>query len=230
MEQFSPIKKSFLKTVLFLVFSATLLASDNHSPKTDIPPLSTPLAAITCVAFDTETTGFSPDADRIIEIGAVKFQGKKIIATRQWMINPGKKIPFYATKVHGITDKMVADKPTFEKIYPEFEEFTKGTVLIAHNSRFDRDFMQAELKRADIENPRLLLIDSLKLFRKLLPDSPSHSIGNLLEHLDMETNNLHRAVSDSAHIVEILNRVDEDREEKLRLEDLLRLNGGPDYL
>ena len=88
-----------------------------------MPKLSTPISSLTIVVFDTETTGLSPSKDRVVEIGAIKIRNGEIVEERDWLINPQQPIPPRATKVHGISDKMVKDKPTFAAVYAEFQEF-----------------------------------------------------------------------------------------------------------
>ncbi len=229
MKQLVDIKKSFLVPLLVLLTVAGALGAGKLRKKTVIPP-STPLNEITFVAFDTETTGLSAAKERIVEIGAVKYLNGKIIDQKEWLINPGRPIPFHATKVHGITDKMVEGKPAFKEIYPEFLKFSQGCVLIAHNSRFDRDFMHAEMKRAKIESTQLPLLDSLKLFRALIPDAPSHSLGHLVEYLGIVSDNFHRALIDSVYIVRILKKLTDEKYPDLHYKDLIEHNKGYDYL
>lgn len=227
MEKNAHIKKIFLATLFIL--GSNLLA-ETHSKAKSEPPPDTHFNEIEFVAFDTETTGFSPENDRIVEIGAVKFKAGQIVSKREWLINPGVHIPGYATKVHGITDETVADKPTFEEVYPEFLEYVEGTVLIAHNSRFDRDFMRAEMERGGLESPGIILLDSLKILRDLLPNAESHSISNLVDYLDIEASNFHRATVDSQYIGRILKKVVNRRNSPLSFQDLIDLNNGKDHL
>lgn len=104
------------------------------------------------VAFDTETTGLDPKNDRIIEFGAIEFDTRTNQPTGQFLhlyLNPQMPIPQDAVKVHGITDEMVANAPTFKEAMPEIVEFLKGAHLIAHNLAFDRRMTEAELKQAN---------------------------------------------------------------------------------
>jgi len=224
-------EKFFLAVISALVFLLSLSCAKEGTGAAGCTPVAdSAIADITFVAFDTETTGLSPDANRIVEIGAVKFKAGKIIGKQQWLVNPGEHIPFFASNVHGIDDAMVADEPSFAEVYRDFLEFVGDSVLIAHNSRFDRDFMQAEMKRAGIDSPNLPLLDSLKLFRRLVPDSPSHSIGALVEYYDIEAENFHRALIDSVYIVKIMDKAISGDWEKIDYGTLLEYNNGPDHL
>lgn len=156
------------------------------------------------VAFDTETTGFSARKDRLVEIGAVKFRGDgEVLATTNWLINPERAIPYYATKVHGITTEMAAEAPVFKEVWPAFEAFCGDSVLLAHNATFDIGFLKAELKRAGISSPALPVTDTLPLFRKWFPHALSHSLEKLTMDLGVSSDIYHRAEADAFHIVNI---------------------------
>lgn len=156
------------------------------------------------VAFDTETTGFSARKDRLVEIGAVKFRGDgEVLAATNWLVNPERAVPYYATKVHGITTKMAADAPLFKEVWPEFKAFCGDAVLLAHNATFDVGFLKAELKRARIRSAALPVADTLPLFKKWFPRALSHSLENLTVYLDVSGDTYHRAEADAFHIVNI---------------------------
>jgi len=165
---------------------------------------ATPLAETTFVAFDTETTGFSPAKERIIEIGAVKYRNGKIVASNHWLINPG--IPINNSFVHNITDEMVAGHPPFADTYKAFVRFVGDGVLLAHNASFDVRFMQAEIERNHLEPLPNPVLDSLALFRKWYPDAPSHKLGALAERLGVPTGSEHRAEDDSRTLLLILDQ------------------------
>jgi DNA polymerase-3 subunit alpha (Gram-positive type) len=154
-----------------------------------------PLAETTFVAFDTETTGFSPASERIVEIGAVKYRGGKIVESTHWLVNPG--IPINNSFVHHITDEMVAGHPPFADTYKAFVRFVGDSVLLAHNASFDVRFMQAEIERNHLEPLPNPVADSLALFRKWYPDAPSHKLGALAEQLGVPSGSRHRAEDDS---------------------------------
>lgn len=169
-----------------------------------MPDPSTPVNHVIFVAFDTETTGFSPKNERIVEIGAVRFRGDgEILAVTNWLINPEMPVPFYATEVHGITTEMVSNAPVFAAVWPEFAAFCEGNVLLAHNAIFDLGFLRAELVRAGIELPALTVGNTLPLFRCWFPEAPSHSLEPLSLFLGVQGENYHRTEADSFHIINI---------------------------
>ena len=92
------------------------------------------------VALDIETTGLTLVVDRIIEIGAVKFQNGAVIGIFQELIDPEMPISPGAFAVNGITDDMVKGRPTIDKVLPRFIDFLGQDIPIAHNAPFDVGF------------------------------------------------------------------------------------------
>lgn len=192
-----------------------------------MPRRNTLVANVTFVVFDTETTGFSPTKDRIVEIGAVKFRNGQVLEEKSWLVNPGRPIPPWVIDVHGITDEMVKDAPSFKEVYPEFEEFTRGAVLMAHNARFDIAFMAAEMRRAGFVLPNNLVIDSLALFRKWFPASPSHALVDVARYTEIQTDTLHRGLADSMYVFLIFSKALVQRNGRMKLGWLYAEGGGP---
>lgn len=147
------------------------------------------------IFYDTETTGISPDRDRVIELAAYCPETKR---TFEKLINPGRPIPAEATAIHKITDEMVASAPSFGEIAREFAEFCEGdVVLIAHNNDgFDVHFMRNEHARNNVEMPQWKFLDSLKWARRYRKDLPRHTLQFLREIYGISANNAHRALDD----------------------------------
>ncbi len=105
---------------------------------------ATPLEALTYVIFDTETTGLLPDRDAVVQIGAVRAVGRRLVAGEVFdtLVDPGRPIPATATKVHGIDDAMVRGAPAMDEAGARFLEFAEGAVLVAHNAPFDMAFLR----------------------------------------------------------------------------------------
>lgn len=160
---------------------------------------------VTFVAFDVETTGLSPYQERVIEIGAVKFRNGRIIEEKEWLIRPDKPIHWAAERTHRITMDMLKDSPEFREIYGEFMGFIDGAVLMAHNARFDVDFIREEILRNGLDLPDVPVVDSLRLFRKWFPTAPSHALEPLSEYLGVRGDLYHRALADSVYILDIMN-------------------------
>ncbi|MET0154546.1 MAG: DNA polymerase III subunit epsilon [Rickettsiales bacterium] len=129
------------------------------------------------IILDTETTGLSPkNGDRIIEIGCVEMIDKRLTGRYfHHYVNPERDIPFGATKVHGITNAQVADKPLFRHVANEFLEFIKDGTLVIHNAPFDTGFLNHELERASLSNlRRIKVVDTVMMARKKFPGSPAN--------------------------------------------------------
>ena len=102
--------------------------------------------------FDLETTGLSPDyGDRIIEIGAVKLSGNRLCGIFQTLVNPERGISDKIVSITGISNEMVAGKPTIDSVLPCFLEFVQNDTLVAHNAKFDLSFLHYELKHRGID-------------------------------------------------------------------------------
>lgn len=162
------------------------------------------ISALTFVAFDVETTGFSPANERIIEIGAVKYTDGKMVDATHWLINPGRSIR--NSHVHGITDEQIIGYPGFADTYKAFKDFVGDAVLIAHNASFDVRFMAAEIQRNDLAALPNPTINSLTLFRRWFPEAESHKLGALAEYLKIPVAVEHRAEDDSATLLKILDQ------------------------
>jgi len=154
------------------------------------------------VAFDVETTGLDSRADKIVEIAAVKFDNRGIIARFSTLINPGIPMPAEATRVNNINDDMLAGKPSLNEVLPDFLHFIKGAVLSAHNAPFDCGFINKNLNTG-LDNR---IADTLVLSRELFPGLRSYSLQNLAAALELSTQNAHRAEDDAILCMEILMR------------------------
>lgn len=191
----SPLKRGAVRGVLLLCAGALSGA---------VPEGGLSVRELVFVAFDTETTGFSPGNDRLVEIGAVRFRGDgEVLAVTNWLIHPGMEIPFQAERVHGIGNDSVANAPDFQEVFPQFETFCDGGLLLAHNATFDVGFLRAGLHRAGMQPPPLQVADTLKLFRRWFPQAASHSLEPLSLQLGVQGETYHRAVADSFHILRI---------------------------
>ncbi|MGH2526809.1 MAG: exonuclease domain-containing protein, partial [Actinomycetota bacterium] len=110
-----------------------------------------PLADVTFVVVDLETTGGSPVDCGITEIGAVKFRGGERVGTFETLVNPGVPIPRQITHLTGIDDATVTSAPAIDAVIPSFAEFAHGGVFVAHNARFDFTFLNVALQRLAYE-------------------------------------------------------------------------------
>ena len=156
----------------------------------------------TYVVFDLETTGFSAIKDKIIEIGAVKVVNGEIVDSFSTFVNPRRPIPFEITQLTSITDEMVMEYPDIETILPQFLEFIKDAVLVAHNAGFDVGFIEQNCRYQDIE-PHFVYVDTVALARVLLPTLSKYKLNVVAKALDISLENHHRAVDDAGATAEI---------------------------
>ena len=154
------------------------------------------------VVFDLETTGFSPETNRIIEIGAVKVQNGKIVDKFSTFVNPQVPIPFRIEQLTSINDSMVIDAPVIADILPEFMKFCEGCVMVAHNAHFDMSFIKKNCQRLDIPC-KPTIVDTVALARVLLPNLNRFKLDTVAKALGVSLENHHRAVDDAGCTAEI---------------------------
>lgn len=150
------------------------------------------------VAFDTETTGLWAPSHRLVEIAGVKFNiGSEKIERFESLINPGRLIPPEAIEVHSITDEMVANSDSVEKVLDKFAKFCGNSVLIAHNAPFDISFIACESDRVGFPRMNNTVLDTVEIFKKLQPGIQSYSLLSLAKHFELASDQKHRALDDA---------------------------------
>ncbi len=159
-----------------------------------------------CV-LDLETTGFSATNDRITEIGIMKVKNKEVIDEFSCFVNPERHIPERVSNVTNITDDMVKDAETIEKIFPKVLEFlgnSEDTVIVAHNANFDVGFLKQNAKRLGYEF-NYTYLDTLSLAKDLFPDYKKYKLGKIAENLGIKVEVAHRALDDVDTTVKVFN-------------------------
>ena len=151
----------------------------------------------TYVVFDLETTGFSSEYDRIIEIGAVKYQNRRRVDSFSCFVNPEIPIPFRIEKLTGINDSMVIDAETIETVLPRFIDFCEGAVLVAHNADFDSGFIKTKAKQIMGVDKKYTVVDTVALARALLPQLNRYKLDTVAKAVGVSLENHHRAVDDA---------------------------------
>ncbi len=165
--------------------------------------LDTPLEKLSLVAFDLETTGLTLAADRVVEIGAVRFSlAAHEPSTFSMLVNPHLQMKPEIIAIHHISQDMADAALPAKQVLPQFiawlQEKETLPVMIAHHAAFDISFLMQEARRVDIELPELYVIDTFPLARQCFPGLPSYSLQNLLTTLELPTNsNAHRALPDA---------------------------------
>ncbi|MCU1669916.1 MAG: polymerase epsilon subunit [Blastococcus sp.] len=183
-----------------------------HSPalgryeQVSIDALGTPLADVTFVVVDLETTGGSPKDSAITEIGAVKVRGGTVLGEFQTLVDPGMEIPPYISVLTGITSTMVAAAPRIGAVLPGFLEFARGAVLVAHNAPFDLGFLKAACADNGLAWPAAASVDTAVLARRLLTrdEVPNCKLATLAPYFSATTSPTHRALDDARATVDVL--------------------------
>ena len=158
------------------------------------------------VVFDLETTGFSPTRNRIIEIGAVKVENGKITDRFSTFVNPKVPIPPRITEVTSIEDSMVADAPEISTVLPEFLEFCKGCILVAHNADFDYSFICRKGEEQGLDT-QFTVVDTVGIARVLFPHLAKYTLDNVAKVMKISLVNHHRAVEDAEATAEIFEKM-----------------------
>lgn len=156
--------------------------------------------------IDLETTGGNPNAERIIEIGIVLHDGKQKIGEYTTLINPEKEISAFISTFTGITNSMVQHAPKFIDVADTILELLEGKIIVAHNARFDYNFIKSEYRRINIPFTKKNIC-TVQLSRKIFPEIKSHSLGNLCRDLGITVDNRHRAFGDAAATAILLEKL-----------------------
>ena len=147
------------------------------------------------ICVDLETTGLNPKTDRIIEIGAVRYENGIQTSIFESFVNPGRLLEDRITELTGITDEQLKDAPSIEEVLPKLLDFMKDDVLLGHSVLFDYSF----IKKAAV-NSKLTFerkgVDTLKIARCYLPEIESRSLGYLCKYFGI-SHKPHRALCDA---------------------------------
>lgn len=153
---------------------------------------------LTLAVIDVETTGLDASVDRVMEVGIIRFEQGKVVEQYGRLINPGIPIPEDSTRITGIKDEDVKDKPTFAELADEIHSRLQGVGIVAYNLSFDRGFMRAELERCGLawpdESPTL---DPLIFARQFFKNSPRKNLGTISKLLGIPLEEAHRATHDA---------------------------------
>ena len=154
------------------------------------------------VVFDIETTGLLKYRDKITEIGAVRIENGEITETYNQLINPERMLPEKIIEITGITDVMLADKPTIDEVLPGFLEFCGDSLLVGQNTDFDVGFIRHNAKNLGLDFDPIYL-DTLPMARALFDDMGKFSLDKIARKLDIPDFTHHRASDDARATAQI---------------------------
>jgi len=160
------------------------------------------------VVVDVEATGAKTPPNRIIELGAFRIHGGRIVDRFLTLVNPEIPIPRFVMALTGISNEMVKSAPVFSDVAPRWLDFVSEAVLIAHNAPFDTSFINHEISRVypghRMVNTHLCTV---KLARQAMPGLDNYRLDTIADHFSIPIASRHRAGSDAlatAHIFLLL--------------------------
>jgi DNA polymerase III epsilon subunit family exonuclease len=167
------------------------------------------------VVVDVEATGAKTPPNRLIELGAYRIHGGRIVDKFLTLVNPEIPIPRFVVTLTGISNEMVKQAPVFAEVAPRWLDFVSDSVLVAHNAPFDTNFLNHEISRVypghRMFNPHLCTV---RLSRRVLPELVNHRLDTVANHYSIPIVSRHRAGSDALATAEIflllLSRLDEE--------------------
>lgn len=152
------------------------------------------------VAIDTETTGLKPGGNDIIEVCAIRFENFLPVKKFHTFLKPRNPIPAAATAINHITNDVVQNAPTFAQIRNALQEFIGDYPLVAHNAKFDMNFLH--VSGLNLEGHTNKVYDTLSLSRLKLRDYAgnkldSYKLTDVCEELNISCHNFHSAAADA---------------------------------
>jgi DNA polymerase III epsilon subunit family exonuclease len=189
-----------------------LLQDDSHSRL---------LKDLDFVVVDVEATGAKTPPNRLIELGAYRIRGGRIVDSFLSLVNPEIPIPRFVASLTGISNDMVKNAPVFAEVAPQWLDFVSDSVLVAHNAPFDTSFLNHEISRVyanhRMVNPHLCTV---RLSRRAFPDLSNHRLETIAQHFSIPIASRHRAGSDALATAEIFIVLLTELEETHGIKDL----------
>lgn len=148
------------------------------------------------VVLDLETTGLDPAWNEIIEIGAIRVRDLDIVDTFSQLVKPSEPIDDFITELTGITNEMVADAPSIDRVLPGFLEFVGDDIVVGHNVNFDINFLYDNCVQIFNRGFTNDYVDTMRLSRRLFPEERHHRLSDLEKRFNLHNEAAHRALSD----------------------------------
>ena len=172
------------------------------------------LSSLEFCVIDLETTGGNPETEKIIEVGMIRIEKRKITEERNFLINPHKDIPEFVQKLTGIKNADVQHSPKIEEVIDEICHFIGDSVLVAHNTSFDIPFLNGVLKKLGRPSLDNKVICTNIMTKYLIPEIMSSNLSYMSEIFNIPHSNAHRAVEDAKATANLLLKYMEIFEEK----------------
>lgn len=156
------------------------------------------------VAFDLETTGLVAETDRVVEIGAVRFDASgRELGRFESLVHPERPMSPAAQAIHGISDADLAEAKPARDVLPLFLDYlgeARTTTLLAHNAAFDAGFLGRELALIGRDASEFAVVDTLALARRKIPEARDHRLETLARLFSLNPEGPHRALADSLRV------------------------------
>jgi len=155
------------------------------------------LENLSYVIVDLETTGLDPNNDEIIEIGAIKVEGKELKDIFNKLIRPEKSVTEQITNLTGITSDMLENELPVKPVISQFSHFIGNSILVAHNADFDISFLHVNFKKWLNTQLSNTAVCTLLVARDILPNLENHKLHTVAKYFGIEVTNRHRAIGDA---------------------------------
>ena len=156
------------------------------------------------VFVDIETNGGNGERGRITEIALIRVEDGEVVEEYSTLVNPGSPIPYWITRLTGITNDDVADAPYFDEVAADIHRILDGAIFVAHNVRFDFSFVKRQLEAVGYSfRPKLFC--TVRMSRKLYAEHKGHSLEKIIARHGIATDARHRAYADAKAILDFTN-------------------------
>ncbi len=163
---------------------------------------------------DIETTGSSFSYDKVIELAVIRVEKNKVVSIFHSLFNPGVRVDPFIINLTGINPRELEDAPQFFAKTKEIAEILKDAIFVAHNSRFDYNFLKKEFRRLE-KKFRYPQLCTVKLSRKLFPDWGHYNLDAVMENMEIVCRDRHRAMGDASVLWELYKKMKKQFPKKL---------------
>lgn len=159
--------------------------------------------------LDIETTGFSY-RDSIIELSAIKYRNDTAVSSFSSLLKPSAELSGFITRLTGISNEMLVDKPGIKKVLPDFINFIGNDILLGHNVSFDISRINNACENLGLPTLSNDYVDTMRIAKRLYPDLGHYTLWCLSSYLDIHATTYHRALADCETTAECYKRMKND--------------------